>query len=182
MSGLRRTRTGVALLGWVVIAFAGALLLTLAGSLLAGDRAVVVLSGSMEPVFSPGDLLIERSVEPSETEIGQIVTFREPGTDRSITHRVRRIEASGSRLIFTTKGDADNSIQRWSIAADGELGQPVWTIPAIGHLAMLAKTPLGLLGIVILPLLLLGGWEIARIWRPREDGAEIAWEAPGGHA
>jgi signal peptidase len=179
MSDLRR---GAILLAWVVVAFTGVLLLTVAGSLLVGERAVVVLSGSMEPAFSAGDLLIERGVEPSEVEIGQIVTFRDPGADRSITHRVRRIEARGSRLVFTTKGDADNSVQRWSIAADGELGQPAWTIPEIGHVAMLAKTPLGLIAIVILPLLALAGWEILRIWRPREERAEIALEARGGRA
>lgn len=182
MSGLRRARAGTALLGWVAIAFVGALSLTVAGSLLVGERAVVVLSGSMEPAFSPGDLLIEQSIEPSEVKIGQVVTFREPGTDRSITHRVRQVEAKGSRLVFTTKGDADNSVERWSIAANGELGQPVRRIPAIGHLAMLAKTPLGLLGIVILPLLLLGSWEILRIWRPSESRVEVPAEAHGGHA
>jgi signal peptidase len=165
-----RARDAATLLAWVAVAFAGVLLLTVGGSLLVGERAVVVLSGSMEPAFSSGDVLIERSVEPSEVKIGQIVTFREPETDRSITHRVRRIERRGSKLVFTTKGDADNSIQRWAIAANGELGQPLRTIPAIGRAVMLARTPLGLLGIVIVPLLALAGWEILRIWRPRADG------------
>jgi signal peptidase I len=182
MTGLRRTRCGAVLLGWVAVAFAGVLMLTVAGSLLVGDRAVLVLSGSMEPAFSAGDLLIERGVEPSEVEIGQIVTFRDPRADRSITHRVRRVETRGSRLVFTTKGDADNSVQRWAIAADGELGQPEWTVPAIGHVAMLARTPLGLIAIVILPLLALAGWEILRIWRPRQERPEIALEARGGRA
>ena len=177
MRSLRWAQGGM-LLAWVAIAFTGMLLLTVAASVLIGERAVVVLSGSMEPAFSPGDVLIERSVEPREVEVGQVVTFHEPGSDRSITHRVRRIERRGSKLVFTTKGDADNSIQRWSIDASGELGQPVRMIPAIGHLAMLAKTPLGLIALVILPLLALGGWEILRIWRPRETAAE----ARGGHA
>jgi signal peptidase len=149
--------------------------MTVAGALLLGDRAVVVLSGSMEPVFSPGDVLIERSVEPSNVEIGQVVTFHEPGSDRMLTHRVRKIEARGSKLIFTTKGDADNGLQRWSIDRGGQLGQPVGRIPAIGRVVVLAKQPLGLVGIVLVPLLLVAGWEIFRIWRPRHsDGLSEA--------
>jgi len=171
MKWLRHARGMATVVGWTGLAFVGVVVLTVVGSLLIGERAVVVLSGSMEPAFSAGDVLIERSVGPSEVAIGQIVTFREPGTDRSITHRVRRIEKLGSKLVFTTKGDADNSTQRWAIAADGELWQPLRTIPAVGHVAMLTRTPLGLIGIVIVPLLMLAGWEILRIWRPREDGA-----------
>lgn len=171
MSGARRC---VALGGWLAAGFTVALLATTLASLLLGQRAVVVLSGSMEPVFSPGDVLIERGLQASEVEIGQIVTFEEPGTDRQVTHRVRRIEARKGRLVFVTKGDADNSVQRWSIAAGGTLGQPTRAIPAIGHVAMLARTPLGLFGMVLLPLLVLAGLEIRAIWRAddRVEGIE----------
>lgn len=169
MSRLRPARRPLTLAGWLGAGFATALLLAVAGSLLLGERAVVVLSGSMEPAFSPGDVLIERSVEPRQVKIGQIVTFHEPGSDRSITHRVRRVETRGRKLVFTTKGDADNGIQRWSIDAGGELGQPQWRIPAIGYAVMLTKTPLGLVAIVLLPLLLLAAWEVYRVWRPGDD-------------
>jgi signal peptidase len=172
MSRLYAARGPLALMGWVLSGFLGALLLVVVGALLIGDRAVVVLSGSMEPVFSPGDVLIERSIEPRQVEIGQVVTFHEPGTDRMLTHRVRKIEARGAKLVFTTKGDADNGVQRWAINPSGELGQPVGRIPVIGRVVMLTKTPLGLIGIVMVPLLLLAGLEIRRIWRPHETEAD----------
>jgi signal peptidase len=171
MSLPRAARGPLALAGWLLAGFTGALLLTIVGALLLGDRAVVVLSGSMEPVFSPGDVLIEQGVEPGNVEIGQVVTFHEPGSDRMLTHRVRKIEARGPKLIFTTKGDADNGLQRWSIDRGGELGQPVGRIPAIGRVVTLAKQPLGLVGIVLVPLLIVAGLEIFRIWKPRRgDG------------
>jgi signal peptidase I len=168
MSLQQVARRMLGLAGWVTAGFTAALLLAIVGALLLGERPVVVLSGSMEPSFSAGDVLIERGVEPREVQIGQIVTFDEPETERTITHRVRSIEAQGSKLVITTKGDADNGVQRWRIARDGELGQPAWRIPMVGHLAMLAKTPLGLVGLVLLPLLVIAGWEIYRTWRPRE--------------
>ncbi len=169
MTRLRSARRPLALAAWLAAGFTAALLLAVAGAMLLGERPVVVLSGSMEPVFSPGDVLIERSVEPRQVKIGQIVTFQEPGSDRSITHRVRSIEAHGPKLVFTTKGDADNGVQRWSIGRGGDLGQPQWRIPLVGYAVMVAKTPLGLVSIVLLPLLLIAGWEIYRVWRPRED-------------
>jgi signal peptidase I len=169
MTRPRMPRRPLALVAWLAAGFAAALLLAVVGSMLLGERPVVVLSGSMEPAFSPGDVLIERSVEPRQVEIGQVVTFHEPGSDRSITHRVRSIEAHGPKLVFTTKGDADNGVQRWSIDRVGELGQPQWRIPLAGYAVMLAKTPLGLVLIVLLPLLAIAGWEIYGVWRPRED-------------
>lgn len=175
------TRRTLAIAGWLCAGFTAALLLATIGALLLGERAVVVLSGSMEPAFSPGDVLIERRVEPRQVEIGQIVTFHEPGTDRMLTHRVRSVENRGRKLVITTKGDADNGVQRWSIDAGGELGQPVWRIPAVGHVVILAKRPLGLALIVLLPLLLVAGWEIYRVWRPRE-GRDLAPEAHRAHS
>lgn len=167
MRAMRAARALPGLASWVLAGFTGLLLLVLLGALLLGNRAVIVLSGSMEPAFSPGDVLIERGIEPSAVEIGQVVTFHDPSSDRMLTHRVRKIEVRGEKLVFVTKGDADNGLQRWSIAADGRLAQPIGRIPAVGHVAMLTKTPLGLIGLVMLPLLAVAGWEIRRIWRPR---------------
>jgi signal peptidase len=161
--------TPLALGGWLLAGFLGAALLLLLGAMLVGNRAVVVLSGSMEPALSPGDVLIERPIAASRVEIGQVVTFHDPDSDRMLTHRVRRIEARGRKLVFVTKGDADNGIQRWSVSRDGGLAQPFARVPAIGWIAMLAKTPPGLVGIVLLPLLAVAGWEIFRVWRPVPD-------------
>ena len=54
--------------------------------------------------FFPGDVLIERGIEPRQVKIGQIVTFHEPGSDRSITHRVRSIEARGREARLHHRG------------------------------------------------------------------------------
>jgi signal peptidase len=175
-----RGRGCASLAGWVAVGLVGTLCLTVLASLLLGQRAVVVLSGSMEPAFSAGDVLIERSVEPSQVQTGQIVTFHEPGTDLVLTHRVRSVESRGARLVFTTKGDADDSVQRWAIARDGRLGQPLQAIPKVGYLVMFAKTPLGLVAVVLLPLLAIAGFEIVRIWRPAA-GEDALAGVPGAH-
>jgi signal peptidase len=153
----------------IAIAAVGTLMLTIVVALALGERPVTVLSGSMEPAIDTGDLLIERPISPQEARVGDIVTYKEPGTDTQITHRVRRVSANGAFYLFATKGDANNTVQTWEIAADGRLQQPLMRIPRLGYVAHFARTPPGLLLLVILPLLAFGGYELHKTWRPRRE-------------
>lgn len=58
---------------------------------------VVVLSGSMEPAFQRGDLLLlwNRNLF-SETNVGEIVVYNVKGKDIPIVHRVVRKFGTGS--------------------------------------------------------------------------------------
>jgi hypothetical protein len=42
-------------------------------------------------------------------------------------------------------------------------------VPKLGRVLLLIGTPLGRMLLVVMPLLLLGLYEIARIWRPRQE-------------
>lgn len=151
---------------WVVAGVVGQVLLTIVVALAFGARPVTVLSGSMEPAISPDDVLIERKVDPVEVHVGDVITFREPQTGRLLTHRVRRAEHQGSSVAFITKGDANNTLEHWQIPTYGEISRPLMRIPRLGYLARVARTPLGLSILILIPLLCLGGWEIYRTWRP----------------
>lgn len=153
----------------IAIAAIGTLMLTIVVALALGERPVTVLSGSMEPAILTGDLLIERPISPQEAHVGDIVTYKQPGTETQITHRVRRVSANGSVFSFTTKGDANNTTESWEIASDGRLQRPLMRIPGLGYVAHFARTPLGLISLVILPLLAFGGFELYRTWRPRAE-------------
>ena len=121
------------------------------------------------PTPGPGDVVIDERISPTSAQVGDIVTFRDPeDQSRLITHRVRRIRRQGSHLWFLTRGDANNTFEHWRIAAGGELGRVVYTVPWVGHLAVITRTPLGLVLLLGVPLLLLGLDELARIWRPAE--------------
>ncbi|CAF5085144.1 unnamed protein product [Rotaria magnacalcarata] len=52
---------------------------------------VVVLSGSMEPAFHRGDLLLLTNYEQEPIRAGDIVVFRIEGRDIPIVHRVLKI-------------------------------------------------------------------------------------------
>lgn len=62
---------------------------------------VVVLSGSMEPAFQRGDLLLLWNREwPRETEVGEVVVYNVKDKDIPIVHRVVRKFGTGYVFSF----------------------------------------------------------------------------------
>ena len=156
------------LAGWAVLAAGVALALAIAGPLAFGDHPHTDLSGSMEPAISPGDVVVDEQIPPTAARVGDIVTFRDPeDQSRYLTHRVVSVRRAGSHLWFVTQGDANNTRERWRVAAGGEIGRVLYTVPWVGHVAVLARTPLGWALLVGVPLLLVCAEELLRIWRPR---------------
>lgn len=154
---------------WILGIAGATLALAIAGPLAFGARPYTVLTGSMEPAISPGDVVVAERIDPLDARIGDIVMFRDPADqDRAITHRVRRIRRAGDHLRFVTRGDANNHGERWRIAADGQLGRVLYTVPAVGQVAVFAgRIGAGLL--LTVGVLLLVANELWLIWRPRRD-------------
>nr|XP_014349883.1 PREDICTED: signal peptidase complex catalytic subunit SEC11C isoform X2 [Latimeria chalumnae] len=70
---------------------------------------VVVLSGSMEPVFHRGDLLLLTNYQEDPIRAGEIVVFKVKGRDIPIVHRVIKVhEKENGDIKFLTKGDNNN--------------------------------------------------------------------------
>jgi signal peptidase len=156
------------LAGWAVVAVGVALALAIAGPLAFGDQPRTDLSGSMEPAISPGDVVIDEQIAPTAAQVGDVVTFRDPeDQDKMLTHRVVGVRRAGSHLWFTTQGDANNTREHWRVPADGQIGRVVYTVPWVGHVAVLARQPLGWALLVGIPALLIAAEELVRIWRPR---------------
>lgn len=67
---------------------------------------VVVLSGSMEPAFYRGDLLMLTNDLGDPIRAGDITVFKIEGRDIPIVHRVLKVhEKSNEDTKFLTKGD-----------------------------------------------------------------------------
>lgn len=126
-----------------------------------GYSQVVVLSGSMEPVFSPGDVLVVKK-EPVY-QVGDVVTFSENGA--MITHRIVG-EENGT---FQTKGDANNTVDGIALAQSRIHGKLAFVIPEIGNILLFLKTPLGILCIVMAGFLLI---EIPYLWDKKKKVAD----------
>jgi signal peptidase I len=135
-----------------------------------GFKSFTVMSGSMEPAIGTGAVVVERPIAPREARVGDVVTFKDPeGGDRLITHRVKSVRVNGDTARFVTAGDANNTVERWSVPAEGSIGRVAYDVPRVGYLMAYAGGRHGRLLLIVLPVLLLAGFELARIWRPKRE-------------
>ena len=118
------------------------------------DDGFVVLSGSMEPALSPGDVVIVDASVP--VEVGDVITYRTGADTVPTTHRVVGVQDGG----YETKGDANENADTGLVAPEGVIGGVVLTIPVVGHVILWANTPVGYVTLVVAPLVLLGVTEL----------------------
>lgn len=167
----------------------GALLAILVVPRLLGGDSLTVLSGSMEPTFSPGDVVVVKGVKEadvcSDVSVGSIVTyFPEPNDPTLITHRVigKTIgtfeDGTGCRLV--TQGDANTSVDA-PISPAQVRGVFMYGIPGLGwvrqwvsqHPLIVGATAVAaLIGWVILGSLRKPRTTVVRVSQPSASGTE----------
>jgi len=108
---------------------------------------MVITTGSMEPILQVGDLIYVKGVEPSEIQVGDVITFRPPlefisGT--LVTHRVVGITYDVNEVFFKTKGDNNPSVDPWTIESRDVIGRQEAVFKGIGNYFLWVKTPAGL--------------------------------------
>ena len=113
-----------------------------------GYGASVVLSGSMEPALSVGDLLILKA-EESYTE-GDMVVYQ--SGNMAVVHRIVAMDAETA----TTRGDANNADDA-PIPHSAIKGRVISVLPKVGKLVWAIKSPAGLIVTVALAVLLVEG-------------------------
>ena len=75
-----------------------------------GFRQYVVATGSMEPEYNIGDLIVIRETTKEKIKIGDVINYiSETGID-TITHRVVDIIQKDGQTYYKTKGDNNNSV------------------------------------------------------------------------
>uniref|UniRef100_A0A1I7YYB7 Signal peptidase complex catalytic subunit SEC11 n=1 Tax=Steinernema glaseri TaxID=37863 RepID=A0A1I7YYB7_9BILA len=106
---------------------------------------VVVLSGSMEPAFHRGDLLLLTNDMEDPIRTGDITVFKIEGRDIPIVHRVIKVhEKTNTNTKFLTKGD-NNQVDDRGLYAPGQfwlqrkdvVGRAKGFVPYIGMLTIL---------------------------------------------
>ena len=74
-----------------------------------GYRQYMVVTGSMEPKYNIGDLIITKEMPKEKIKVGDVINYiSENGID-TITHRVIGIEERDGQTFYKTKGDNNNS-------------------------------------------------------------------------
>ena len=123
-----------------------------------GFGGAVVLSGSMEPTLSVGDLLL---VVPSEQyEVSEVVVYQEGQS--LVVHRIMRIDGESA----VTKGD-DNTGEDDPILLTQIKGKVIFSVPLVGHLVRFIKTPIGIMAVMGLAI-----WLMERSFRREKDSKQ----------
>jgi len=129
----------------------------------AGFSPVICLSGSMEPVFFAGDMiLIRRAQDPAALKEGDIICYL-TGEDIAVTHRIVQVTELDGQVRYVTQGAANDTTDQLAVSPDQVEG--VYTgvhVPKLGSLAMFMQTTTGMLLFIVCPLLVLVGWDILR--------------------
>lgn len=107
-----------------------------------------VLSGSMEPAFSKGTLLIIKMSE--DYQVGDIVVYQ--SGQSLVVHRI--IELDGDTVV--TRGDANNASDTPFDRAEVK-GVVIGWIPYLGEISSLVKTPTGFVVVLLCAFLVMEG-------------------------
>ncbi|KAG5486450.1 hypothetical protein LSCM4_07381 [Leishmania orientalis] len=107
---------------------------------------VVVLSGSMEPGYQRGDVLLLHHRPEHPVEVGDIIVYSLPGQHIPIVHRVLRIHerAEDHKKLYLTKGDNNMNDDRFLfkqgrewVEEDMIVGKTYAYVPRIGYATIL---------------------------------------------
>lgn len=101
----------------------------------------IVMSGSMEPSYHTGSIVLVDRDKATDVEIGDAIAFDNGGI--IIAHRIINKCKEG----YITKGDANESEDPWIVRSSDVKGKVVFSIPLIGYLVKLAS---GTPGIIII--------------------------------
>lgn len=129
-----------------------------------GWLPLIVLTDSMQPVINGGDLIICHTAQPEDILVNDIIAFFDPaGNGTSIvTHRVTEVIKENGTISFRTKGDNNNAEDKMTVPAQNLVAVYHNRIPAAGNVAMFMQSPTGLVVCVVMPIIVLVGYDLIR--------------------
>lgn len=150
---------------YICLAFAGFVILLIVISIIpipGNFKALTVLSGSMEPAIRTGSVVF---VKPAgKYKEGDIITFGDSEGNKALTtHRIVEIENEGGKILYTVKGDANNTADRKKVLNKDVVGKTLFSIPLLGYLLNFARQPIGFILLIWIPAAVVIWEEIEKI-------------------
>jgi signal peptidase len=131
-----------------------------------GGAVLTVRSGSMEPSYPVGSVVVVWPTPPERVGVGDVVTFVDPQRGANVTHRVVEVDTGlDGRRSFVTRGDANDGPDARPVREAQLVGRVVATVPKLGVVAAGLRTPVGWFAMVVLPALLYVAAELTYMQR-----------------
>lgn len=134
-----------------------------------GFQSMVVLTGSMEPTISVGSIVFVKGA--SQYQKGDIITFKNTNGNH-VTHRLVEMVSDNGTEKYRLKGDANQDADTGLVDKKDIVGKTLFYVPYIGKLSQLLKTPVGFIGLIVVPALAFIGYELRNIKREIERVTE----------
>lgn len=130
-----------------------------------GTMPFIVLTDSMYPDIKSGDIIICHTVDAADVEVGDVISFFDPAGKGTaiVTHKVIEKYESDGKLFFRTKGINNNTEDTLPVPAEKIVAEYTGIrIPGAGNIALFMQTVPGLIVCVVLPILLIVGYDFLR--------------------
>lgn len=121
--------------------------------LIASQHLNVVVSGSMEPAFYRGDIVVNQKADffgihefdPADLKVGDVVVYDAKWFDQPVIHRIINITEINGTTMYVIKGDNNKSPDPYYVTKEQirekvvTFGDSLVVIPKIGYLTIWLK-------------------------------------------
>lgn len=117
-----------------------------------GIKPAIVLSGSMRPLFKENALIFVKETDAARLKKDDVICFMQNGT--AVTHRIEEVIVTDGETSYVTKGDANNTTDKFPVTPDEIEGIYVGHINGLGGAAMFMQSTPGIILVIGVPVLL----------------------------
>ncbi|MFA7672308.1 MAG: signal peptidase I [Clostridia bacterium] len=119
-----------------------------------GYSIINIISSSMEPAIPTNTFILIKEVDPSELEVGDIITFY--SKDPMIlglpnTHRIKSIIIDGDILSFITKGDSNSISDEYAVGQNDIIGVYVKSVLTFGKFGSIFQNKAIIFVLLVIP-------------------------------
>lgn len=100
---------------------------------------VTIMSGSMEPLVYPGDVVMIQREAADKMKVGDIVQYWSTANNIYIIHRVIATDVVNGETAYITKGDNNSMRDIDPVKAEQIRGKVIATVPKLGYLTYLVR-------------------------------------------
>lgn len=123
-----------------------------------GYSVMQIQTGSMEPEYEVGSVIITKETEPEKLQKGDVISFY--STDNFIsgqvnTHRIDSVKRDMAGYpVFVTKGDANQSVDSEEVTQGRVIGKVIYNLGTVsGSVISVLQNPKVIFFLIVLPLI-----------------------------
>lgn len=151
-----------------------------------GFSVMKIQTGSMEPEYKTGSIIITRQVSPEKLKVGDVISFYVSAgkiVDQVNTHRIEEIQYIKSDLRqFVTKGDANQTVDEYPVLQTRVIGKVVCDLGVFsGSVIGFLQNPNIILFFIVIPLVVITFFEavnLVNLFVNRNDTEEEKSDEP----